>query len=269
MGRVGEGADPLEWRLVSGRLGSLAGLYEGTPLETALRNRTVAILGPVLRRIGMTAQPGESPLVTNLRESLVYRLGAAGDGQVLAQARSYVAQLKTNPTAIPPAIRAPVLSTFATYATPADWDALLALTQAETNPVTKNRYVSLLGAAEDDAVATRALALLKTDTFTAPQKAALLRAISGSHPDMAFDWAVANHTLVDSFIEESSRSGFIVGLGGGSSDPKMPGKIESFAQTLPETSRAPARRVISGIAVRKAAAERLRPAVETWLKSGK
>jgi len=130
MGRVGEGADPLEWQLVSGRLGSLAGLYEGTPLETALRNRTVAILGPVLRRIGMTAQPGESPLVTNLRESLVYRLGAAGDGQVLSQARSYVAQLKTNPTAIPPAIRAPVLSTFATYATPADWDALLALTQA-------------------------------------------------------------------------------------------------------------------------------------------
>ena len=269
MGRVGEGADPLEWQLVSGRLGSLAGLYEGTPLETALRNRTVAILGPVLRRIGMTAQPGESPLVTNLRESLVYRLGAAGDGQVLSQARSYVAQLKTNPTAIPPAIRAPVLSTFATYATPADWDALLALTQAETNPVAKNRYVSLLGAAEDDAVASRALALLKTDTFTAPQKAALLRAISGSHPDMAFDWAVANHTLVDGFIEESSRSGFIVGLGGGSSDPKMPGKIESFAQTLPETSRAPARRVISGIAVRKAAAERLRPAVETWLKSGK
>lgn len=170
MGRVGEGADPLEWQLVSGRLGSPAGLYEGTPLETALRNRTVAILGPVLRRIGMTAQPGESPLVTNLRESLVYRLGAAGDGQVLAQARSYVAQLKTNPTAIPPAIRAPVLSTFATYATPADWDALLALTQAETNPVAKNRYVSLLGAAEDDAVATRALALLKTDTFTAPRR---------------------------------------------------------------------------------------------------
>jgi aminopeptidase N len=34
---------------------------------------------------------------------------------------------------------------------------------------------------------------------------------------------------------------------------------------MPETSRGPAKRVVSSIAVRKAAAERLRPAVQTWL----
>jgi len=45
----------------------------------------------------------------------------------------------------------------------------------------------------------------------------------------------------------------------------MPGKINAFAATMPETSRGPAKRVVSSIAVRKAAAERLRPAVQTWL----
>lgn len=268
MGQVGAEADPLEWSQVSGRLGSLSGLYEGTPLSAPLKARTVAILGPVLQRIGFTARAGESPLVSNLREGLVGRLGASGDAEVLRQARRYVAQLATDPTAIPPAIRQPILSTFAANATPADWDQLLKLTQAETNPVAKNRFVALLGAANDDVVATRALALLKTDTFTAPQKAALLRAIGGSHPDMAFDWAVANRALVEGFIEESSRSGYIVGLGGGSNDPAMPGKIEAFAKTLPETSRGGAKRVLSGIAVRKAVADRLRPAVQTWVGKG-
>lgn len=268
MGQVGPNADPLEWALVSGRLGSLAGLFDGTPLEAPLKARTVALLGPVLQRIGLTAKPGESPLVSNLRETLVGRLGQSGSPELLQQARGYVARLANDPTAIPPAIRLPILSTFASNATPADWDLLLRLTKAETNPVAKNTFVSLLGEAEDEALARRALDLLKTDTLTAPQKAELLSSIGGAHPDLAFDWAVANRTLVEGFLEESSRSSFIVGLGGGSTDPAMPGKIEAFAKTLPETSRSPARRVVSGIAVRKAAADRLRPAVQTWLGTG-
>ena len=266
MAKVGPNADPLEWSLVSGRLGGLSGMFQGTPIAAPLGRKTAAILAPVLRRVGFAATPGESPLVGNLREGLIAGLGRNGDPAVLQQARDYVAKLATDPTAIPPAIRQPILSTFAVNATPAEWEQLLALTRAETNPVARNRFVSLLGAAKDDAIATRALALLKTDTFTAPQKAALLRAVSGNHPDMAFDWAVANRPLVDGFIEESSRSGFIVGLGAGSTDPAMPKKIDAFAQTLPDTSRGPARRVISGIAVRKAAADRLRPAVEAWIK---
>ncbi|MEI5687392.1 M1 family metallopeptidase [Sphingomonas kyungheensis] len=269
MGQVGANADPLEWSLVSARLSRLNGLFDGTPLSAPLRARTLATLSPVLQRIGATARADESPLVGNLREALVGELGDLGDPEVLRLARGYVAKLASDPTAIPPSIRQPILATFATNATAADWETLLRLTQAETNPVAKNRFVSLLGYAKDDALATRALALLKTDTFTAPQRAALLRAISGEHPDMAFDWAVANRALVESFIEDSSKAGFIVGLGGGSVDPGMPAKINAFAETLPETSRGPARRTVSGIAVRTAAAERLRPAVQTWLGTGK
>ncbi|WP_380786375.1 M1 family metallopeptidase [Sphingomonas sp. R86521] len=264
--QVGATADLLEWSSVAGGLGSLAGLYAHTPLETQLRTRSLAILSPVLARIGIDAKPGESPLVGNLRETLVGVLGTSGDPAVMARARTYVAALAKDSTAIPPAIRQPILATYAVNATPAEWDALLALTKAETSPVAKNRFVSLLGSARDDALATRALALLKTDTVTTPQKAALLKAVAGRHPDMAFDWAVANKAIVDGFVEESSRSGYVVGLGGGSNDPAMPGKITAYAAAnLPEASRGGSRRVISAIAVRKAAAERLRPAVTQWL----
>ncbi len=266
MAQVGANADPLEWSTVTDDLGGLAALYTDTPLEAPLRARSVAILSPVLARIGIDAKPGESPLVGNLRESLVGRLGTNGDAAVMARARAYVAALAKDPTAIPPAIRQPILSTYAVNATPAEWDQLLALTKAEKSPVAKNRFVTLLGAAREDAIATRALALLKTDTITAPQKAALLKAIAGRHPDMAFDWAVANKAIVDGFVEESSRAGYVVGLGGGSNDPAMPGKITAYATAnLPESSRGGAKRTIAGIAVRKATADRLRPAVTQWV----
>ena len=266
MAKVGPASDPLEWSSVAGALGRITGLYDKTPLEAPLRARSVKILSPVLAQIGFEPKPGESPLTSNLRETLVGRLGVNGDTSVADRARRYVAALATDPTAIPPSIRQPILSTYAVNATPAEWDALLALTRAEKNPVAKNRFVSLLGAARNPAIAGRALDLLKSDTISAPQKASLLRAVAGSHPDLAFDWAVANRTLVDGFIEDSSRAGYIVGLGAGSNDPAMPGKITAYADKyLAASSRGGVTRSLSAIAVRKAAAAQLQPAVSKWV----
>lgn len=266
MARVQPEADPLEWQTVAGELARLNGLYKGTPLEQPLRAKTAAILSPVLARVGFEAQPNEGALISNLRETLIGQLGTSGDAMVAARARGYVAALAKNPDAIPAAIRQPILATYATRATSTEWDKLLDLAKDERNPVVKNRYVRLLGYAEDESAARRALGLLKGNSFTPPQRAALLSAIAGAHPDMAFDWAVANKPLVDSFLEESNRATFIVGLGAGSNDPAMPGKIESWAAAnLPEGSRGGAKRAMAQIAVRKAVADRLKPAVQTWL----
>lgn len=264
--RVGAAADPLEWSVVAAKLSTLIGLYDDTPLEQPLRARSTAMLSPVLTRIGFEARPGEAPLASNLRETLVGRLGSNGNPTVVARARAYVTQLRTNPMAIPPAIRQPILSTYAINATESEWDQLLALTKAERSPVVKNRYVQLLGAARDVGIARRSLELLKTDTFTPPQRASLLRAISAQHPDLAFDWAVANRALVDGFTEESQRAAYIVGLGGASNDPAMPGKITAFAEkNIPESGRAGAQRTVAFIGVRKVTADRLRPATQRWL----
>jgi aminopeptidase N len=87
---------------------------------------------------------------------------------------------------------------------------------------------------------------------------------------MAFDFALANLDLVNGFVETSSRSGYIVGLGQGSNDPAMPGKITAFAeQHLPVESRGGARRALAMIAVRKEAADRLRAEVAAWATKGR
>ena len=264
--RLGAAAHPLEWIVATRNLDRLSGSVAGSPLEQAFRARAVERLGPVLRRIGIAPAASDDPMRSLEREALIEGLGYRGDPLVVARARRYVVALARDPTAIPAAIRQPILETFAWNATAAEWDTLLRLTEAETDPVAKNGFVRLLGTARDAAQASRALALLEAERFTPPQRAALLRAIAGEHPDLAFDWAVAHREQVGSWLEESSRAGFIPQLGAASNDPAMPGKITAFSERyIAAGSRDPARRAVSAIAVRQATAARLRPAVGRWL----
>lgn len=266
MDRVAPTADALEWQSVAGQLRTLTGLYDGTPLDAPLRARAVAKLDPVLARVGYEKKADESFQVANLREQLLAQLGSYGSPEVVRRSRELVGQLRTNPTAIPPATRNAVLGTYATNATPAEWDALLAIAKAERSAVAKNQLVNLLGASRDPANATRAFALLETDTFTDQQKAGLLRTLAGRFPERAFDWAVAHRQLVEGWLEASTRSSFIVGLASGSNDAATPAKVTAFANAnLPEASRAPATRTIGIIAARRATADRLRPAVTKWV----
>ncbi|PAX09525.1 M1 family metallopeptidase [Sphingomonas lenta] len=264
--RIDGQANPLEWDTLAGEMGTLINLYDGTPLEPRLRALSVAKLGPVLSRIGFEARADESPLATNLRETLVGRLGVDGDPEVARRARAYVEALRTNPTAIPPAIREPILRSFAVNASAADWDRLLELARAETNPVARSRFVALLGVSRDQTNAKRALELLRADTFSPPQRAALLRAVASQHPELAFDWAVANRALAETFVESSARAGFIVGLGQGSNDPATVEKIQTFV-TADTASRGAADRTLATIAARRETADRLRAGVERWLQS--
>jgi aminopeptidase N len=260
---VKQDADPLVWQTLATQLSRVAGLYAGTPLGDAVKARSLGILAPALQRFGLEPKADDSPLVTNLRETMVALLGGAGDRDVLAAARRYVGALRTDPNAIPAPIRSPMLASYAVNATPAEWDALLGLARAETSPVVRNSYISLLGAARDEALAKRALDLVKATEFTAPQRVDLLAAVAGAHPELAFDFAVANAAMVNDLVEASSRAGFIVGLASGSNDPAIVARVNAYvAQNA--TAKGPADRTINAIRNRTTFADRLRPAVTKW-----
>lgn len=267
---VGPDANPLLWQTIAGQLSDLEGRLPKGAAKDAMRARIRATLAPVMARVGFTAARDESPLVATLRETLIAVLGHRGDPAIAAKARSYVAALATNPEAIPAAIRQPILGTYATNATPAEWDALLKLTLAEKNPVVKNGYVRLLGATENDALAQRALDLLTTDRFTAPQKAGLLKSVAGNHPDMAFDFALAHLPLVNTLVETSTRAGFVASLGAGSDDPAMPGKITAFAAAnLPPAARGGAKAIVASMAARQMVNARIRGDIAAWAMAAK
>jgi len=266
---VGEDANPLLWETIAAQLSELEARLPKGAAKTAMRARIVATLAPAMQRVGFQATKDESPLIATLRETLIAVLGDKGDPVVAEKARSYFAALVNDPNAIPAAIRQPILGAYASNATSAEWDALLKLTVAEKNPVVKNGYVRLLGAADNDALAQRALGLLQTNDFSAPQKASLLRSVAGGHPDMAFDFAVANLALVNTLVETSNRAGFVVSLGGGSQEPAMPGKITAFATAnLPPAARGAAKATVARMAARNLVNARIRTDIAAWATRG-
>lgn len=267
LGAVGVDADPLVWSTVAAGLSSLPDRVPKGAARAAVEARIVRVLTPVLARVGFAGSKEEAPVVSTLRETLIAVLGSVGDPTVLAKARASVAALRHDPEAIPAAIRQPILGTYASNATAAEWDALLALARAEKDPVVKNSYVRLLGAAQDDALADRALALVLSDDFTTPQKASLLASVSGNHPDRAFDFALAHLPQVNRLIETSSRATAVAGLGDGSEDPAMPGKILAYAKAnLPAGSDGPARAIVAAMAARRLVDDRLRADIVAWSK---
>ncbi|MES2338632.1 MAG: M1 family metallopeptidase [Pseudomonadota bacterium] len=262
---VSPDASPLVWTMVTGQLARISDMYDGTPLGDRMKAKSLAVLAPALDRVGLEPKRDDSPLVTNLREALVGALGGAGDARVIDASRRYVGNMGSDLAKIPPAIRSPILRTFAANATPADWDAMLKAARAENNPVIRNQYIGLLGSASDPVLAQRALDLVKASDFTDPQRISLLAAVAGRHPDLAFDFATANAETINPLLETSSRSSFIVQLGGRSNDPAMIGKIQTWAaKNLPAASRGPADRTVNSIRNRAVFADRLRPAVTAW-----
>jgi aminopeptidase N len=167
---------------------------------------------------------------------------------------------------VPAALRQTTLSVVAHYADAAIWEKLLAAARAETTPLVKDRLYGLLASSEDPALAQRALELALTSEPGATNTARMIATVAGNHPDMAFDFALAHLAAVDERVDSTSRSRYYPGLGGGSSDPAMIGKINAFAEAqLAPGSRRSARSAVAGIEYRiKVRKERL-PAIDAWL----
>src|SRR3546814_20859179 len=86
---------------------------------------------------------------------------------------------------------------------PADWDKLHRLAQASKSTVERSTLYTLLGAAKDDALAQRALALSLTDEPGQTTSAAIIGRVAGHHAAAAVDFVDANQARVDQLIDAS------------------------------------------------------------------
>ena len=51
-----------------------------------------------------------------------------------------------------------------------------------------------------------------TVSVTMTSSAEIISGVSGEHPDLAFDFALANRAKVDALVDTSGRTGYIAGL---------------------------------------------------------
>jgi aminopeptidase N len=221
-------ANPQVWSRAATILSNVHDMYENDPAHRAMVARYAsAKLSPVLARIGWAPKAGEAPTVPVLRADLIQTLGEMGDPAVVGEANRRLAA--GDPLATSGPLRSTILAVNARNVDAAGWERLRTQARAEKSPLVKAQLYRLLGTARDPALAQRALDLALTDEPGATTGSAIISAVSGEHPDLAFDFAARNREKVEALVDASSRSRFLAGLGGGSADPAMIGKLEAYA----------------------------------------
>ena len=273
---VAPDADPQVWETVAHTFNTIHGYYGGdTQRQQRFDSYAVARLAPVLRRIGWSAAPNENGTVANLRDNLVVTLANLNDAATIAEARRrYAAGTRAGVSeadaaaAMPGPLRKAISAVVAQHADAATWDAMHSAAQAEKSPMIKDRMYTLLASAADPKLARRALDLALTNEPGETNSAAMLAEVAQDHPEMAFDFALANIDKVNERIDATSRSRYFPRLAAASSDPATIGKLNAYAEAnLAAGSRRDAETAAAGIRYRiKVKKERL-PAVDAWLAS--
>ncbi|MFN0047092.1 MAG: M1 family metallopeptidase [Sphingorhabdus sp.] len=247
--------------------GYLYGLYEKDPARQAkLAKLASNRFGPALAKLGYRQSPSDSTLDANLRSALISTLGYMGDPAVVAEAKRLFAELETNPAALDGPLRTTWLGVIAQNANQADWDKMRKLGQTAENFLVRSSMYRLLGSARDTALAKQALVLALTKEPGPTLSASIINGVSGGHPDLAVDFALANREAVEALVDVSSKSEFIPGLGNGSSDPAMIGKLEAYAKAyLSPESRKPIDQAVAAIQTRIKLQPRIRAETSAWL----
>jgi aminopeptidase N len=150
----------------------------------------------------------------------------------------------------------------------AQWERLRAQAQAEQNPLVKGQLYRLLGATRDPELARRALALALTPEPGATTSAGIISTVAGSHPELAWQFAMQNRQAVEGLVDVSSRGAYLPGLAAGATDPTMIQQIEDYARTnMTAQSRGPADRASGSIRQRLRVRQERLPDITRWFES--
>lgn len=260
-------ANPQLLARVADILKQVHGLYAGDSARQALVARYAAAkLSPVLGRIGWTARAGEKDSDAVLRADLIGALGGIGDPAVVAEAnRRYN---RNDPSATTGPLRGAILGIVAANVDAAAWDRLRGQARAERVPLVRAQLYRALGAARDEALARRALALALTDEPGATNSSAIVSAVAETHPELAYDFAIANRGAVEGLVDSSSRTRFFPGLASGSGNRATIAKLQDYAtRYMTPESRRPADIAIAAIEDRARVRETRLPDITRWFEA--
>ena len=260
-------ANPKLLTRIADILAQINAMYDGDAARQAMVARFAsARLGPAMRRLGWTPRADEPANDAVLRAELIGTLGAMRDPAIVAEANRRFAANDASITSGP--LRQTILGIVAANAGEATWERLRTMARTERNPLVRVQLYQLLGAVRDERLARRTLDLALTDEPGATNSSQLIGSVAGAHPDLAFDFAVANHARVEQLVDASSRSRFVARLGAGSADPAMIAKLNAYAEAhMNAQSRGSVDRAIASIRDRvRVRTERL-PDITRWFEA--
>jgi aminopeptidase N len=219
---------------------------------------------PRLQALGFEPREGEQLVDANLRATLIATLGEMGDPTVIEQARSRFARLANDPKALDGPLKTTWLNIVGRNATAADWQLLNQLAERSTSSVEKTTYYELLGAAQDRALAQKALDFAITGK-AGTTSAAVITSVARANPDLAYDFTIAHRQQAEALVDDSGKARFYQRLVGTSVDPAMVGKLEQLRAGLPADQRTPIDQALASLKNRLETYPRLRTSLHDWL----
>jgi aminopeptidase N len=263
--RLPADANPVVAEALVGRLDALNRLYDGLPGQARFRAFAIARLQPILARVGWESKPDEAPNTQSLRSSVLATLGRLGDAEVIAQAKTRFQALVGGAT-LQPTEREAVLSIVAVNADPAIWDQLHTLARNAKTDLETRTYYDLLGAARDEALARRALALALSGEPAPTTAPGMISSVSRRHPALALQFIDANWAKVSPLLDSSAQGSYAPRLVSGSADPALIGALARFGDAhLTASARGDFTKAGAAIVYNaKIRSERL-PEVDRWL----
>ena len=264
--RAGTELDPVVGQALVARFNQLGGLERGSRGQAAFRTFALRHLSPLLARAQGDTASAADPQWVQLRSRLEDALSRLDDPAVIDAARARYAAWKADPAALRTDARRSTLRIVATHADAATWDELKARALSAPTALEKQEFLALLGLAKDVRLAKQTLELAVTADVPATEGLNMVRAVSGLHPDLALDFALAHPAEVSSRLDPNSRGQFIADLAAGSAELDAIEKLDAFAATHP-ADVSPRSLTLARAAIR--VARRVRdqrlPEIDRWL----
>jgi aminopeptidase N len=131
--------------------------------------------------------------------------------------------------------------------------------------VEKASYYQQLGTAADEALARKALDLAMSGDAGLTNSAAIISSVAGGHPELAYDFVMANRARVQELVDDSGQTKFFTELTATSTDPAMIERLESLGSSLAADQRQPVDQALAALRDRLASYPRLRSEIHAWL----
>ena len=95
----------------------------------------------------------------------------------------------------------------------------------------------------------------------------MIATVAANHPEMAFDFAIANMAAVNQRVDATSRSRYFPMLARGSSSSEMVGKVRAYAEKhLAPEARRDAETTVAAIQDRLKVRDQRVPEIDGWLQ---
>ncbi len=256
------------WETVIGRLMYLDLIERGLPGRAAFRQFAMQLLRPQLERLGWDAAPGEAAPVTHLRNTVIYALGAFGDNDVIAVARTRFQKFLAQPASLAPTLKPTVLAVVGRHSDRVTYEQIHALAVKAQGTEERQVLYGALASALDPALAASTLQVSLTDE-TVPQEAIALVpevANGGEQPELAWKFTQEHLAQLLGRSEEFVRNTYVPGVMVAFSDAERADELEKFVrEKVSPRGAAKAKESAEAIRLKAALKQRELPGIDHWI----